>query len=190
MQSLQENSPTVNITTGFAGREQTIIDLFAATFTAWEGADEGALIGGLVSDLLADTPSADIHVFCAEEAGQVIGAAAFTRLTYPEDASRSVVLLSPMAVVTDRQRQGVGQVLLTHALAALSSEGVDVVVTYGDPDYYGRVGFVPITEDQARAPLPLSLPHGWLGQSLTGRQMAALRGPSTCVSALNRADVW
>ncbi len=177
------------ITSGFGGREQTIVDLFAATFTASEGADEGALIGGLVRDLLADTPLADVRVFCAEDAGQVIGAGVFTRLTYPEDP-RSVVLLSPLAVATGRQRQGVGQALLSHALSALRSEGVEVAMTYGDPDYYGQVGFTPITEDQARAPLPLSLPHGWLGQSLTGQQMPALQGSSTCVSALNRADVW
>lgn len=189
MPSSQKKRPTVNITTGFAGREQSIIDLFAATFTASEGADEGALIGGLVGDLLADTTSADIRVFCAEDDGQVVGAVAFTRLTYPEDP-RSVVLLSPMAVATQRQQQGVGQALLTHALAALRSERVDVAVTYGDPEYYRQVGFMPITEDQARAPLPLSFPHGWLGQSLTGLPMPALQGPSMCVSALNRTDVW
>jgi putative acetyltransferase len=35
----------VKITTGFVGREQELIELFAATFTASEGPDEGALIG-------------------------------------------------------------------------------------------------------------------------------------------------
>ncbi len=179
----------MEITTGFAGREKAIIDLFAATFAASEGEDEGALIGGLVRELLADTPAVDIRVFCAEDEGKVIGAAVFTRLTYSEDP-RNVVLLSPMAVATERQRQGVGQALLACALETLRSEGVEVVITYGDPNYYAQVGFMPITEEQARAPLPLSLPHGWIGQSLTHRQMPDLQGSSACVSALNRADVW
>lgn len=179
----------MKITTGFVGREQPLIELFATTFTASEGADEGALIGDLVRDLLAETPTEDIRVFCAEDEGNVIGSAIFTRLTYSGDP-HIVFLLSPMAVAPGRQRQGIGQALLSHALEALRSEGIQIAITYGDPNYYGRVGFVPITEDQARAPLPLSFPHGWIGQSLTEERMPALQGPSTCVSALNRSDVW
>ena len=179
----------MNISTGFAGREQALIDLFAASFTASEGPDEGELIDNLVRDLLADTPSTDIRVFCAEDKGNLIGAAIFTRLTYPEDA-HVVFLLSPMAVASKRQRQGIGQALLTNALNALRYEGVQVAITYGDPNYYGRVGFAPITEDQASAPMTLSFPHGWIGQSLTEEQMPDLQGPSTCVRALNRSDVW
>jgi putative acetyltransferase len=95
-----------------------------------------------------------------------------------------------MAVATGHQRQGIGQALLAQALAALRSEGVEVAITYGDPDFYGKVGFRPITEDQARAPLPLSVPHGWLGRSLTDRKMPMLRGESRCVPALERIDVW
>jgi putative acetyltransferase len=179
----------VEITTGFIGREQALIKLFATTFTASEGPDEGALIGNLVRDLLAVTPIEDIRVFCAEDETNTIGAAIFTRLTYSEDP-HIVFLLSPMAVAPGRQRRGIGQALLSHALEALRSEGIHIAITYGDPNFYGRVGFLPITEDQARAPLPLSLPHGWIGQSLTEEQMPVLRGPSTCVSALNRSDVW
>jgi putative acetyltransferase len=179
----------VKVTTGFAGREQALIDLFATTFTASEGPGEGALIADLVRDLLAETPSEDIRVFCAEDEGNAIGAAIFTRLTYSDDP-HIVFLLSPMAVTPGRQRQGIGQALLSHALKALRSCGIQIAITYGDPSYYRRVGFVPITEDQARAPLPLSLPHGWIGQSLTEEKMPVLHGPSTCVSALNRSGVW
>ncbi len=179
----------MKITTGFVGREQALTKFFATTFTTSEGPDEGALIADLVRDLLAETPTKDIRVFCAEDEGLVIGAAIFTRLTYAGDP-HIVFLLSPMAVAPARQRQGIGKALLAHALEALRSDGIQIAITYGDPNYYGRVGFVPITENQARAPLPLSLPHGWLGQSLTEDEMLVLQGPSTCVSALKRSGVW
>lgn len=179
----------MKIITDYAGREQEIIKLFTTTFTHSEGPSEGVLIGGLVHDLLVETPIQDIRVFCADDEGKVIAGAIFTRLTYSSDR-HIVYLLSPMAVAVGRQRQGIGQALLLHALEALRTDGIQVVITYGDPNYYCRVGFVPITEQQARAPLPLSLPHGWLGQSLTVEQMPTLHGPSTCVSALNRSDVW
>ncbi len=179
----------MQISAGHKGHEQAIADLFTATFTASEGADEGALIGALVRDLFERTPATEIRAFRASDEGRLIGAVVFTRLIYPDDP-RCVVLLSPMAVATDRQRQGIGQALITQALKSLRDEGAEVAITYGDPDYYRRVGFHPISEDQARAPLPLSLPHGWIGQSLTGGEMPALVGKPKCVPALNRPDIW
>lgn len=179
----------MKFTTDCAGREQELIDLFAATFTATEGPDEGKLIGSLVRDLLTETANDDIRVFCAEDEGRIVGAAIFSRLTYPEDP-HIVFLLSPMGVAGERRGQGIGQALLNHALGELRAEGVQIATTYGDPDFYKRVGFKPITEDQARAPLPLSLPHGWIGQSLTEDRMPSPQGLSICVSALNRSDIW
>ena len=179
----------MEFTTGFAGCEQALVDLFAAAFATSEGAEEGVLIAGLVHDLLSSTPEADLWVFRAEKDGQLIGAALFTRLTYAEDP-RHVVLLSPMAVATAVQRQGVGRALIWHALHALRGCGAEVALTYGDPDYYRRSGFAPIGEDQARAPRPLSYPHGWVGQSLTGGVLPAIAGTPSCVPALDRADIW
>lgn len=179
----------MEVVIGSSGHEQAIIGLFANTFAIAEGADEGELIGGLVKDLLTGTPRHDIRVFRAEAERHLIGAAIFTRLTYPEDA-RHVVLLSPMAVTSASQRKGVGQALIRHALNALRDEGVEVAITYGDPNYYDRVGFSALTQEQAKPPLPLSFPHGWIGQSLIGSQMRDLQGPSRCVPALDRADIW
>ena len=174
---------------GTEGRQQAIIDLFAATFTASEGREEGALIGELVRNLLETTPDDDIHVFTASENGALAGAAIFTRLTYPQDA-RTVFILSPMAVATVRQGEGIGQALIGHALSALRERGVDVAMTYGDPAFYGKVGFEPVSEDRARAPLPLSQPIGWIGQSLSGGPLTPLKGPGTCVAALNDPALW
>ncbi len=171
------------------GRDGAIVDLFREVFTASEGEGEGTLIGQLARDLLSDTPENDIRVFGAFDGETLVGSGIFTRLMYPEDA-KHVALLSPMAVATDHQGQGIGQALLTHALAHLRGAGVEVAVTYGDPAFYGQVGFKPISEEQAKPPLPLSMPHGWIGQSLTGDDMPALKGPSVCVPALNYADLW
>jgi predicted N-acetyltransferase YhbS len=93
-------------------------------------------------------------------------------------------------VATDRQRQGIGQRLLRHGLASLRNAGVDIVMTYGDPRYYAKVGFRPISETDARAPFALKHPEGWLAQSLTDRAMTPLKGPSRCVEALNDPLFW
>lgn len=174
---------------GHDGRERQIVDLFTETFTASEGASEGTLIGALVRSLLRDTPEDDLLVCTAVEAGVTVGAVIFSRLRYDRD-DRSVFILSPLAVAPERQRQSIGQRLVRHGLEALRAAGVDVVVTYGDPAYYGRVGFAPITEAFAKAPLPLSRPEGWLGQALTEGDPAPLEGASTCVAALNDPALW
>ena len=63
-------------------------------------------------------------------------------------------------------------------------------MTYGDPAYYGRVGFHPAPEAEARPPLPLSMPQGWLWQALDGSDPRPLAGPSHCVAALRDPGLW
>jgi predicted N-acetyltransferase YhbS len=168
----------------YIGFEQDIEDLFKSTFTDSEGSEEGALIAELVRNLFIDTAPDDIQVFLARAGGDLVGGAVFTRLTYSRDP-RVVFLLSPMAVATRWQGKGVSQRLLTEALASLREAGVDVAITYGDPAFYEKVGFKTLTESIAQPPLPLSQPEGWIGQSLTEAPLAALKGSSTCVAALN-----
>lgn len=171
------------------GREEAIIELFRATFTASEGAEEGALIGDLVRNLLASTAQPDRFVVIADEDGAIIGGILCSRLTYEQD-QRTVFVLAPVAVATDQQGKGMGQRLLSQGLAALRSAGVDIAMTYGDPGYYAKVGFRPISEGDAPAPFKLKQPAGWLAQSLTDRAMIPLKGPSRCVEALNDPVYW
>lgn len=179
----------MKITTDWKSREKEIADLFTAVFTASEGAEEGRLVGGLARDLLATTPEDDLCVVLALDEGGLAGCIVFTRLTFAAD-DRTAFLLSPVAVETGRQRRGLGQTLLTQGLDELRARDVDVAVTYGDPDYYAKVGFRPVSQAQLPAPQPLSHPHGWLAQSLTDRPLDPLKGPSACVPALNSPDYW
>ncbi len=171
------------------GVEEQIVDLFTVTFTASEGAGEGALIGNLVRQLFSNTPKQDIYVFTAHDQGETIGAAVFSRLIY-EDDPRSVFILSPMAVATDQHGQGIGKALLNHALNVLRDDGVSAAITYGDPSFYGKVGFLALDETTVAPPLPLSYPMGWIGQSLTDEPLHALQGKCTCVAALNDPAIW
>lgn len=147
------------------------------------------MIAQLVTRMLADTPAQDIYVFQGHMGDGLVAAAIFTRLSYPDDP-QSVFILSPMAVDPAHQRQGHGQALLRNALHSLAHQGVDVAVTYGDPAYYGQIGFRPMTTEQAQPPLPLSMPIGWIGQTLPDGDEVKLVGPSTCIDALNDPSIW
>ena len=167
---------------------QQITDVFYNSFSASEGRAEGELIRTLVANLLEDTPKPDMFIFAALHDNTVIGCAVFSRLTYTNDA-RDVLILSPMAIHPNHQNKGIGQTLLRESIALLKDHGIDILMTYGDPNYYGKVGFLPVTEEVA-PPFPLSIPIGWIGQSLHGAKIAPLQGTCTCVSALNNPAIW
>ncbi len=159
------------------------------SFAASEGPDEGALIGRLARDLMSTTPHADLHAFGAFEEGAMIGAILFTRLLFTEDP-RTALLLSPVAVASARQGKGVGQTLLRFGLAAIRDSGADVAVTYGDPNYYRKVGFLLVTQADLPPPHPLGQPHGWLAQSLVGGVLTPFKGRSRCAPGLDDPAYW
>ena len=80
--------------------------------------------------------------------------------------------------------------MTAHGLDALRREDVDIAVTYGDPAFYGRVGFELVSAADLPAPQPLKQPQGWIVQSLTKVPLTPLRGPARCVAAFNDPALW
>jgi putative acetyltransferase len=167
---------------------EEIITLFTHVFAAADGEAEGALIGNLASDLMTETDPADLYGFVAVEAGKILGCIFFSRLTF--DTGIPAFILSPVAVHTGHQRRGIGQQLIKYGLRQLKDVGVELVMSYGDPNYYARVGFAPVSEETIQAPLPLSHPGGWIGQSLVGESIAPIADRPTCVKALIKPEIW
>jgi len=163
--------------------------LFRCVFAESESAEEGALVGGLVRDLVASIDGDDVCGFGAVQGGQIVGGIFFSRLTF--DPPRDAFLLSPVAVHSDHQRKGIGQALITHGLRELAGRGVRFVATYGDPAYYSKVGFEPVSADVIRPPHKLSQPAGWLGQSLANDEpLASVSGQCACVQAFDNPALW
>ncbi|MEM1368308.1 MAG: GNAT family N-acetyltransferase, partial [Cyanobacteria bacterium P01_H01_bin.15] len=98
--------------------------------------------------------------------------------------------LSPVAVCTDCQGQGIGQSLIKCGLQELKKNGVKFVTTYGDPAFYSKVGFEQISQLAIASPHPLSQPQGWLGQSLAAEPIRNIPGRCTCVKALDNPEYW
>ncbi|MGM0745467.1 MAG: GNAT family N-acetyltransferase [Bacteroidota bacterium] len=167
---------------------EEVTNLFRSAFSDSEGESEGRLIGNLVSELSSKIDNQEIICFGTFENGSIIGSIFFTRLQFKEDIR--VYMLAPVAVSTNRQGKGVGQKLIKYGLNDLKSRSVDVVTTYGDPSYYSRVGFRPLSENVIKAPLKLSMPEGWLGLSLTEDPIPEIDDRPTCVKAFNNPVYW
>src|SRR5262245_59945550 len=56
-----------------------------------------------------------------------------------------VLSLSPLGVLPEFQRRGIGTRLVVHGLAAADSRGIPLVFLEGSPHYYGERGFADAT---------------------------------------------
>ena len=63
-----------------------------------------------------------------------------------------VYSLSPLGVLPEHQRRGIGTRLIEHALAAADQRGVPLVFLEGSPDFYRKRGFRPAEELGFRPP--------------------------------------
>ncbi|MCW8864793.1 MAG: N-acetyltransferase [Colwellia sp.] len=178
----------MNLSAFNSNQSQEVIELFTTVFSNSEGEKEGALIGKLVSELITTTDAQEILGFVATSQNKIIGCIFFSRLTFENNSN--AFILSPVAVHTEHQGQGVGQQLITFGLEHLKENKVDLVFTYGDPKYYSKVGFTHVSEEHVKAPLTLTYPEGWLGQPLTGSTIKPISGASHCVKALSKQVYW
>jgi putative acetyltransferase len=170
-----------------SGTEE-IKQLFSKVFSDSEGRAEGLIIESLVFDLMKTTNSQDIYGFIATENDQIIGSIFFTRMTF--ESTVDAFILSPVAIHTSHQGKGIGQSLINFGINYLKEKGVKLVFTYGDPNFYSKVGFRCITEKIAKAPFELTQPEGWLCQSLVDDDIKSITGTSRCVEALNKPEYW
>ena len=145
--------------------EKEITQLFTNVFTNSEGADEGLLIGNLVEELQKTTKPEDFFCFVTIDSDEIIACVFFTRFT-TKTAINSFIL-SPVAVATKHQKKGIGQNLIKYGIDYLKQNNVELLITYGDPNFYSRVGFKQISEETIKAPLKLTYPEGWLALSLS-----------------------
>jgi len=162
--------------------------LFTRTFSDSEGQSEGKLIGQLAHDLMIGCETNEMFGFIAAEQEQIVGCIFFTRLSFPSPAN--AFLLAPVAIDTAYQGQGIGQKLITFGIKCLNALGVELIFTYGDPNYYSKVGFRQVLQEVAAAPFELAHPEGWLGQSLDGSSLELPLGRASCVGPFNDPQYW
>ena len=79
----------------------------------------------------------------AVEGSRVVGYVGLSRSWVDApDRLVDVLVLSPLGVVPDRQRLGVGRALMAGAVAAAGRSGDPLLFLEGDPRYYAQFGFV------------------------------------------------
>jgi putative acetyltransferase len=117
----------------------------------------GAFGEPVVADLaeaLLDAPGGRHGLsFVAELGGKVVGHVqlSWSRLDAPARLV-DVLVLSPLSVVPERQRHGIGGQLVIQALAGARQLGAPMLFLEGDPRYYARFGFRTAADQGFTAP--------------------------------------
>jgi putative acetyltransferase len=98
------------------------------------GAFPTAAEGDLVDALRR---AADAMLSLVAVDGDLVGHVMFSRMKAPFRA----LGLAPVAVLADRRRQGVADLLIRTGLQQAKEDGWEAVFVLGSPDYYSRFGF-------------------------------------------------
>lgn len=77
----------------------------------------------------------------AEWKGEIVGHVAFSPVAV-SDGSEGWQGLGPVSVSPAMQGKGIGTCLIEHGLAELKAAGTKGCVVLGEPEFYGRFGFV------------------------------------------------
>lgn len=81
--------------------------------------------------------------FAAFDGGTLVGTLQswpiVLRSSIPGAEAHELVMVGPVAVLPDRQLQGIGHLLMTHMIEAAERGGEDALMLIGDPEYYDRL---------------------------------------------------
>ncbi|MCM3693568.1 GNAT family N-acetyltransferase [Neobacillus niacini] len=82
----------------------------------------------------------------AEKNGEIIGHCILSKLPISNQCESEVLMLSPVSVAINMQRQGVGKFMLQEGIKLATDRGYKGIIVEGDFRYYRRFGFRTSTE--------------------------------------------
>jgi len=147
----------------------------------------------LVRDPLHDPSAKPVLSLLAFNKDRAVGHILFTtaQLSGTQDTA-SIVILAPLAIMPDAQKQGIGGKLIEQGLELLSKSGVDLVFVLVHPEYYPRYGFKPAGHLGFEPPYPIPDEHAgaWMVQALRSGVIGTVSGKVICADELDKPEHW
>lgn len=135
------------------------LELVEQVFTEHENADEGRLVRALVEEIRSkEYYLPELELLMLED-GEVIGYVMFSRFHIEGKYEDRLVLLSPAAVKTSCQRQGISRELIEYGLKKAAEMGFTAAMVEGNPANYRARGFQTSANFGIVAGPNIHLPH-------------------------------
>lgn len=129
-------------------------------FAKWDSPEEGKVVRQLVEEIRAKKYYVpELELVMVDGQDEIIGYAMFSRFHIEGKYENELLLLSPVAVKTELQRQHISKQLLEFGLDQARSMGYKAVLVEGNPQNYRSRGFQPSYKFGIEAGPRIHLPH-------------------------------
>lgn len=136
------------------------LNLVEDVFTKWDSPEEGRTVRKLVEEIRSKKyyiPELELIMIDADDT--VIGYAMFSRFPIEGRYEHELLILTPVAVKTELQRQHISKDLLEYGFQKAKALGFQAVLVEGDPKNYNPRGFQPSYRFGIKAGPAVKLPH-------------------------------
>ena len=119
------------------------LELVEAVFTASESPEEGALVRRLVEEIRSKRfYIPELELLMVDQQDVPIGYCMFSRFHLEGKYEGQLLLLTPVAVKTELQRQHISKALIEYGFEKAKELGYSAVIVEGNPMNYRSRGFV------------------------------------------------
>lgn len=139
---------------------KTSIELVEKVFTEHADEAEGKMVRSLVEEIRSKKYYLpELEFVMTDENDNVIGYAMFSRFHLEGKYENELLILTPVAVKTELQRQHISKELIEHGFEKAKEKGFKAVLVEGDPKNYNPRGFVTSADHGIVAGEKIKLPH-------------------------------
>ena len=139
---------------------QPSLELVEDVFARWDSPEEGRLVRSLVEEIRAKKYYLpELELVMADEHDLILGYVMFSRFHIEGRYENELLLLTPVAVRTEYQRQHISKELIEYGLRKAAEMGFRAVLVEGNPKNYNPRGFVTSADYGIVAGPDIHLPH-------------------------------
>ena len=139
---------------------QPSLELVEDVFTRWDSAEEGKTVRMLVEEIRSKKYYLpELELIMTDETDRILGYAMFSRFHIGGKYEDELLILTPVAVRTEYQRQHISKELIEYGFEKAVTLGFKAVLVEGNPKNYNPRGFVTSADHGIIAGPEIHLPH-------------------------------
>lgn len=136
------------------------LELVEDVFAKWDSPDEGKVVRELVEEIRSKKYYVpELELIMVNEDDEVIGYAMFSRFHIEGRYESELLMLTPVAVKTELQRQHISKDLLEYGFEKAGKMGFKAILVEGNPQNYNPRGFQSSYKFGIEAGPNIKLPH-------------------------------